>query len=210
MAFAKTYQRSNRKSISLIPINIIELLIKNIPTKETPGLDGITHKTLSPFKEETPFLHTLAKIRAGNTFQVILWNPLNLTQILTRKKNITSWYQSWISVKNILQIISKANPTTRRWVRHQAQVGGSAVPASRSSLQAWTLPLTSAFCASLRGCNFSFAATSKSHFLLFYHSQPCKTNSLCRLKYSVCRVSQRNPDCKAVKQEGRLAFAFDI
>lgn len=71
--FTKTYPRGNRKPISSISINKIELAIKSIPTKKTPDPDDLTDEFYQAFKEEImPFLHTLSKNRGINTSKLIL------------------------------------------------------------------------------------------------------------------------------------------
>lgn len=87
--FTKTYLRSNRKSISLLSINIIELITKSIPSEKIPGPDVIPDKFYHKFKEEIlPFLHTLSRIRGGNTSQLILCNQLNLIQKYDKTKKL--------------------------------------------------------------------------------------------------------------------------
>lgn len=89
IVFTKTYLRGNRKSISLISINIIELITKSIPSEEISGPDVIPDKFYHKLKEEIlPFLHTLSRIRGGNTSQLILCNQLNLKQKYDKTKKL--------------------------------------------------------------------------------------------------------------------------
>lgn len=89
IVFTKTYLRGNRKSISLISINIIELITKSIPSEEISGPDVIPDKFYHKFKEEIlPFLHTLSRIRGRNTSQLILCNQLNLIQKYDNTKKL--------------------------------------------------------------------------------------------------------------------------